>query len=632
MQLPANSPVLAANGKDTPEYRLNYLRAMANWREETREQAELSYRNSPEFNNVEKYIRYLEGNQLDERRRKYKSRYVLNKIELTRRQRLALLTDSKPIGDVSSNVAAFADQAQVIQKVLQAEYFRQGQQDILADVVDIAMLHGIGFVREGASTPGRSRSIPLGPDNVMPIQPSLTSLQDSVAVLYSAWKPIPYFKKVFPYASDGIESQAKSTENRNKDRFIRPLHIPEYTWSQMSPGFKKMLGGKPSSEIVGDFSKLYGSIRLEEYYIDDLSINESRRNIIVKDPFLPQGLHNWWYEVKPGQRLYPRKRLVIYGGNRLLYDGPSPYWHGMYPFEELRLNPVPWSYYGLSTYRSLMAPQDAVNDIPAGVLDLAKRALNPTLMWKSSVASEAAMKEFLSDLPGARLQTRPNVNLDTDIRYGEVPQVPAFVGQVYENVILPEFDKLSGIVDMAAMSAKNQMPSGDTLNQMQDALQTPLRREERLIETFLQRCGQQKVSNIIQFYTAKQRLRLLGADGITWEDFDLDPGKMHPAEKTADGINREVQSSYWQQFSFQVEPGSMHQGAHDKKKMMALQEVSRGLISRQEYMRATGRTAEQAQQILGEIAQEAQAAGEIQNSMRTPRSADQKNGPSAPTG
>ena len=35
---------------------------------------------------------------------------------------------------------------------------------------------------------------------------------------------------------------------------------------------------------------------------------------------------------------------------------------------------------------------------------------------------------------------------------------------------------------------------------------------------------------------------------------------------------------------------------------------------------------------LGEIAQEAQAAGEIQNSMRTPRSADQKNGPSAPTG
>ena len=140
------------------------------------------------------------------------------------------------------------------------------------------------------------------------------------------------------------------------------------------------------------------------------------------------------------------------------------------------------------------------------------------------------------------------------------------------------------------------------------------------------------MSNIIQFYTAKQRLRLLGADGITWEDFDLDPGKMHPAEQTADGLNREVQASYWQQFSFQVEPGSMHQGAHDKKKMMALQEVSRGLISRQEYMRATGRTAEQAQQILGEIAQEAQAAGEIQNSMRTPRSADQKNGPSAPTG
>ena len=174
-----HSPALAADGKDTPDYRKTYLRRIQDWKDQTKEQAHLAYRNSPEYNNVEKYIRYLEGNQWDNRRPKYKSRYVENKLELTRREKLALLTDSRPVAAVMSATEAYADTAEVIENVLRAEWVRQCSSDTLVDVVDIAMLHGIGFVREGASSPGSMTTLALGPDNVLPIQPSLRSIQDS---------------------------------------------------------------------------------------------------------------------------------------------------------------------------------------------------------------------------------------------------------------------------------------------------------------------------------------------------------------------------------------------------------------------------------------------------------------------
>jgi len=630
VQIP-HSPALAADGKDTPDYRKTYLRAMQDWRDQTKEQAHLAYRNSPEYSNVEKYIRYLEGNQWDNRRPKYKSRYVENKLELTRREKLALLTDSRPVADVLSNTEAYADTADVIAGVLRAEWIRQCSSDTLVDVVDIAMLHGIGFVREGASSPGSMTSLALGPDNVLPIQPSLRSIQDSVAVLYRNWKPISYFKKVFPLNSEGIERQAKWQDAKSNESFTRPAHIPEITWTQMSPQFKRLVGVKQQPDLYSG-SKLYGAVELEEYYYDDLTINESNRVVIVKDPFLPQSMHNWWYEVRPGQRLYPRKRLIIYAGDRLMYDGPSPFWHGMYPFIDLKLNPVPWSYYGLSSYRPLLPMQDAINEIPAGVLDMTKRALNPTIITKTNVASDAAWREYLSDMPGAKLKVNPQVNIGADIQYGAIPMVPSYVGDLYSRVILPEFDKMAGMVDVANMGMKQQMPSGDTLDQMRDALQTPLRREERMIESFIQRVGQQKVSNVIQFYTVKQRLKMLGADGLTWEDFEVDPGKLHPGEETSSSLSQERKQSFWKQFSLQIMPGSLHAGAHDKKKMEAVALASRGLISRQELMRTLGYKKFEIDQILGELQQEAEAAGAIEAQSRAPRSSAQKNGPSAPMG
>lgn len=613
--------------KETPEYRKNYLNNMMDWRDATREQAGISYSNSIEYSNIDKYIRYLEGNQWDTRRARYKSKYVDNKVELTRREKMALLTDSRPVVDVACNLdnEAYDSSAEMIRDVIRAEWLAQNMPDTLVDVVDIAMLHGVAFARLGGASPGSMSMLALGPDNVIPIQPSKRSLQDATAVFYRNWKPVSYFKRVFPFNSAGIENEAKYWESRSQDRFLRPNHIPEYTWSQMSPQFRQLIGVKNDSGLIPGSSKFYGSIELEEYYVDDISINESTRTVIVKDPYLAQSQHNWWYAVKPGQRLYPRKRLIIYAGNRLMYDGPNPFWHGMYPFVDLKLNPVPWSYYGMSTYRPLLPVQDAINEIPAGTMDMIKRALNPTIIAKTNVASETAWREYLSDLPGARLKVNPNVNLSTDIAYGPVPQLPNYVQLQYQ-AALGEYDKLSGMVDIADLTGKKQMPSGETLDQMRDSLQTPLRLEERRLESFIQRCGQQAVSNVVQFYTAPKRLYLLGQRGLIDEDFVADPGKIYPEEETDESLAIERKRAFHKLFSFKVQSGSLHSGAEDRAKQEATIAVSQGLISKKEWYRRTGITDEHADQILNELMDEAKALAGLEQQGRTPRDAGAKDG------
>ena len=56
----------------------------------------------------------------------------------------------------------------------------------------------------------------------------------------------------------------------------------------------------------------------------------------------------WAYVVDPGQPLYPQRRLIVSTPDLILYDGPNPYWHSMYPFARLKLWSVPWCFLGLS--------------------------------------------------------------------------------------------------------------------------------------------------------------------------------------------------------------------------------------------------------------------------------------------
>ena len=97
---------------------------------------------------------------------------------------------------------------------------------------------------------------------------------------------------------------------------------------------------------------------------------------------------SWSYMVEPRAPLYPRKRLIVCTEKHVLYDGPNPDWHGMFPISRLQLDPWPWLFLGLALAHDLMPMQDGINEI-------FNRALNTFALTanRGQIADANAMPE-----------------------------------------------------------------------------------------------------------------------------------------------------------------------------------------------------------------------------------------------
>jgi len=556
----------------------NYHRDMLDWREEAYREANRFKELAPEDGRVKTYMKYIEGDHWEQfgRRAAYKSRVYVNKVATARTAHLALLTDSRPDIEVGCEVPEYEATANVIDRLIRKEYVANKMDLALVSVADIAATTGTGFWKIGSASPGMMRVTPCGPDMVMPIQPGF-SIQESTAVLYRTYKSLVETTLKFPSRATDLARQAKSMVSMESTQYHKPEHMDEWTWQRMAPQMRKHIGKKMSVHQPMDQTGFFKGVEWQEYYIEDPSRNQSNRPVTMRDPHIPLDGHNWWYVVQPGERLYPRKRLVIFAGDCLVYDGPAPYWHGLFPFACLRLNPVFWSFWGLSKYRDMLPVNSAINDILAGVLDTIKKALNPTVIAKGSSITKAAWDQFFPDMPGAKLYlSNQMANPASDIRFSDPPVLPQYVFSMLAQYLGPEFDRLSGMLDISTLGGKNQVPGGDTIEQMRDSMQSAPRLEGRYIESFLSDVGLQAVSNILQFYTAKRRLALLGKDAVTPTDFDPKPGTLIPSE--------ENRFDFWKNFPVTIEPGSLHGGARDRSKLMAINLFSSGAISRQKLL------------------------------------------------
>jgi hypothetical protein len=602
-----SSPEARSSSPDGYEKKLQY------WREQFKQEAQDTARLNEELKKIPTYIKSISGDYWDRRRPRYKSAFSSNRLNKARIDNLSMLTDSRPVIDVFSRRPDLQQQSEIVKRIFEHEWMDKDMDLDLVRVADITKLMGTGFWKIGAAYPGSMRVISCGPDSVMPVQPGF-GIQESTGVLYKTWKAISYYRTRFPFDSEGIDKEASVFDVRGQNaKYNRPDNVDEYVWNGLSPAMQRALGGaNPPPEAV---SSIFRSVELQEIYVDDPSINESRRPVLMRHPYWPLDAYNWWYWVQPGERLYPRKRLIIFGGRRRLYDGPSPFWHGLYPFAALRLNPIPWSFWGLSQYRDLLPINNAINEIVAGVLDMVKRALNPQAITKTGAIPSASWKEFFSDMPGAKLYMGPMANVATDLRYMDPPDIPAYVFQLLLQYLIPEFDRMSNAVDVNALSKKKQVPSGETLDQMRDSLNTSLRLEERYVEVFIRDVGTQALSNVFQFYTTQQRMKQYGADGVTLADFDYDPGSLVP--------NYQLPKwDHWKNFGMRIKSGSIHGGSRDREKMFAMQLYARGALPLKELYRVL--ELPNADELIKQLMQEKESG--LSPSGKSPRGKQEKSG------
>ena len=557
-----------AGGK-TSDDRRKYISSVLKWRESAREEAFRTADLNPEKDDALKYMNALGGKWWNDRRARYKSKAFDNRLNNSRQVDLSLLTQIRPTIDISSRVDAYQEQAQIVGKVIRSEWLTRDMDMEFIRLNDIAKLNGTAFWKMGAAYPGMTQTLSLGPEAVLPIQPGF-HIQQSTAVLYRTWKSINQIRKRFPFTSQGIENDASFLDQGfgNQTRYARPNDIPEYTWNGLSQGMRRLYGVKTSaSDMEGP--SIFRSLELQEYYVDDPSINESNQRILMRDPFMGLKSYNWWYWVNPGQPLYPRKRLLVFCGHRLLYDGPSPFWHGMYPFACLRLNPIPLNFWGLSKYRDLLPLNQAMNEILAGILDMVRRALNPTVITKAGAVPQATWREFYPDMPGGKLYMLPNSNPNSDVKYIDPPNIPSWVMQAH-GYLSSEFDRLAGILDPSSVGKKKQVPGGDTIEQMREMMNTVTQLESRYGELFLRDAGVLAMSNIFQFFETPMRLKLLGKDGISMEDFNYNGPNLIP-----DNVPQE---DHWKSFAMLISPGTLLGSSRDREKQTAIGMAAKGLL------------------------------------------------------
>jgi hypothetical protein len=520
-----------------------------------------------EWAKINEYVKNLMGEMWPANRERFRSKFVDNHLNRARRETLAQYTDVRPTISVHSE--PFPQHAEILQKMVVHEWVR-GDMDLkLAEVLDHAMLSE-GFWKVNASL-GRLSVISLGMDSLMTVNcPS--DIQESSALCYSAFKPIQYFvEKWGKEAAERVLRSGPSDSYKSNESNSPPTSkMSEYSWSKLSPSLRYMMKDRAPGQ--------YGSWRaqdtfpvgeLEEFWIEDGQVNESLNDVLVKDPRYSIDEHNYWYVVKPGHRLYPRKRLLVFGGEQNLYDTTSPYWTTLYPFVKFVLDPVVWAPGGLSKYRTLLPINLGVNEISAGVFDTIKKAINQAYVAKRGSVSEADWNRFYPQIPNQKMLMNATADI-RDVRALDPPNLPAYVFE-YSKYLLSMFDRHAGSMDTAALSKKKQVPGGDTMEQIRDAQGGPIRLEGRYIEVALRNAGEIGVSHIIQYFPRKQRYWIMGNDGVTWDDYTWDPTNMVPADQARDG--------FWKNFSTAIAQGSLHGANKDRDQIKALNLYRAGALS-----------------------------------------------------
>ena len=534
-----------AQGQQWPMGMTEHEQRVARWCEAVFEEAKNDLERNDEIVAIDRAINYLMGKQWVERRPQYKASPVANRLWSNLTQLVSYLTDIRPVFEIKANNKLYDGHAEVLNKLVRAWFMNEDVDMSIAMIIIHAALT-IGYGRliwnpELKNGEGELELTPLGAMDLIPIRPGHT-LQRSLGCIYRCPKPLLWFQEKYPMAGFRVPV------DKEYSQFISGptqagMGMWGRAWQVLSPQMRRLFG--QSATQTRD--SVIPMALYREFWIRDPQRNTSNAQVWVGNPDREYG-----YMVPPGQKLYPRGRVIIMGGPIVLYDGPNPHWHGQFPFMCLRINRVPWQFPGISEFRNQIPLQDVMNNILAGILDTVKKAVNPPLLAPDNAFGAAVKKNLDPNMPNAKVFYSPASM--TPPTYANPPILPGFVFQtmLYAQ---QELDSQSGFLDMTSLSRRGIIPAGDTLEQMKEGQQTLVRLKVRYIEDFMKQMGQQWVPDAFQFLTLKRRVALLGSDGMTWEDFDYDPGTMVPA-----GIPAE---EHWKAFTFMMQPGSLLKSARE---------------------------------------------------------------------
>lgn len=513
------------------------------------------------------------------------SRTKANLVAKTAEDVTALLTDTRIFWNYATHNPKYEEQARISNK--QAEdWFTSRLIDLrIADAIRYYTAAGTGYVHLYYSRRLNDMMVEAeDPRSIFPIEPiSYHTVQDALGVIIRKartpnWVKAEYDKDVKADIGDpGI-----------------------FGW------FTRIFGGSTKDQHSGPLSKRKGddeaipstpTVFVNTMYLDDKRTNDKKQDVLIgewekDEKGVDQPKTQWSYKVAPGAPLYPFKRMIVWGGGALLYDGPSPYWHAKYPIIKLTLNPWPKSWLGKGPLWDVLPLNQSIDSNLRIVDDHNSQVAQPGVVADRNV-SRTELDKFNSRVPGYKIRT--NLAAGKGL---QVVNPPPLDQNIWKSIEWSQemIKLLSGTADISQMAQLNQIPSDDTIDTIMKAMTPGIRLRSRILEGFMKEFAEMYLYCIAEFDTLPKRIAKFGPAGVTTEDFDYDPKTFIPDDvpdggpgdiaSTEDALGLENPRPRYerakamlQSFTFNFKPGSLLNSAATQDRMEDLLLSKMGYLS-----------------------------------------------------
>lgn len=546
------------------------------WLLEAREEGDRINHADPSFDKMDTAQNYIMGEQITGDHPSYLHKVVVNQCKKAIKTHVSALTDVAPLFGWKTQNPNYQDHGGVLDKLTVIWWINTFADLALADVLRYALIGGSGdcvveydpYFIDG----GNTRLIARDPRDTLPLRPTRSlSLQDWEGVTIREAVSPNKLKYLFPEKSHFL-TEDSGVLGGIFTKFRRLSNVTSATTYTLDGLRGKNPNATPAKTVTPE-------ITLYRTFLHDRSINQTGKPMLMG-----RAGTNWSYMADPMKALYPNGRLIVWTERTILFDGPSPYWHGYFPISRLKIDPWPWSFFGLSILNDLMPGQDILNTTINDFLQVFSQWVNRGSVWDSKIP-EGLFRRFDPRKPNWKVK-RPNA-FSEGMKPVEGPQLPAWAMQ-FLTFMFQKFDDIAGTANIQALLQLRQAPGADTIEKFMEALTPEIRLEGRQIEVFLRDVAMMFKGNVFQFESKQRRFATLGESGGLAEDLDYDPDTLIPAmAKGEPGYIPDLDASlprhqrarfFMHQFAFRVAPNSMLAMEAQTRKLLYLQ------LSRQGYL------------------------------------------------
>ncbi len=550
--------------------------ATLRWLRAAIQEGETILKSDPSYEKMDQMIDYVLGNQNTGKRPSYLPDVVINRLKKALKSHVSALTDLRPLFAFKTYNEAYKRQADLLNQLTVLWWVNTFADLDIGDALRYSLTLGTGYLvvdyDPNLGKYGDIKLIPKDPRDVLPIRPSRDrSVQAWQGVIIREAVSLNALKALYPDKAhliiESVHAIRKFSGVKTMYRRVKTMITPVTTLDGLKSPHKTNI---PVDEVP--------TFRV---YFRDHSINTTSQPLSMGNP-----ASNWAYVVPVGGKIYPRGRLVVATEHLILYDGPNPYWHGLYPVVKLTLDPWPWLLLGLSLTHDLIPSQDAINKMVNDMLGVVQQSANRGTAFDKNAVPDSVYRAFDSRKPGFKLKTNPVFG--EAFKMIDPAQLPPWSLE-FLTVLFQEFDNQAGVANLQALLRLRQSPSAETIEKYWEALTPEIRIEGRLLEAAIRELADMVKCNFFQFYSEKRRILLLGDSAAELEDLDYDPDTLIPDLRPGDeGYTPELDGSkesrdsraqfFMGQFAFFVAPNSLLALNASQRKMMYMQLARMGYM------------------------------------------------------